>query len=270
MAISAAELGLRGAERDRPFARFFQAEMAPLPEHVREALAVGAVAAELLPSFEHAGELLDAGDWPIETGFAIPGDGSARVFVLTDMPGVTPDMWDWWFAWHGNDAARYKLWHPRAHISAAWADGGGETSEYVGRVSHVVEHIGAMRLKGAIAFVPPSEAGLDENKLRDRARATAICARVGITNSPLQTGWLIHHVRATPMGSQMRSRFWLGGENAKVKGVGAFGAPLGRALGAIVRLNAGLAADLLVHCAQEMNHLARFLPELHAEFGPKR
>ncbi len=25
--------------------------------------------------------------------------------------------------------------------------------------------------------------------------------------------------------------------------------------------------DLLVHCAREMNHLAGFLPELHARFG---
>jgi hypothetical protein len=25
--------------------------------------------------------------------------------------------------------------------------------------------------------------------------------------------------------------------------------------------------DLLVHCAQEMNHLAGFLPDLHARFG---
>jgi hypothetical protein len=27
------------------------------------------------------------------------------------------------------------------------------------------------------------------------------------------------------------------------------------------------ARNLLVHCAQEMNHLAGFLPELHAAFG---
>ncbi len=32
--------------------------------------------------------------------------------------------------------------------------------------------------------------------------------------------------------------------------------------------NAGSSArNLLVHCAQEMNHLAGFLPELHAAFG---
>jgi len=27
------------------------------------------------------------------------------------------------------------------------------------------------------------------------------------------------------------------------------------------------ARNLLVHCAQEMNHLAGFLPELHEQFG---
>jgi hypothetical protein len=46
----------------------------------------------------------------------------APLFVLTQMPKVTPAMWDWWFAWHGSEAQRYKLWHPRAHISSKWAD----------------------------------------------------------------------------------------------------------------------------------------------------
>jgi len=32
-------------------------------------------------------------------------------------------------------------------------------------------------------------------------------------------------------------------------------------------LGLDLARDLLLHCGQEMNHLAGFLPELHAEFG---
>jgi hypothetical protein len=30
-----------------------------------------------------------------------------------------------------------------------------------------------------------------------------------------------------------------------------------------------MAAELLVHCAQEMNHLAAILPGLYAAFGPK-
>ena len=48
------------------------------------------------------------------------------------MPGVTPQMWEWWFGWHGSDSRRYKLWHPRAHVSAHWADGGGGGHYIVG------------------------------------------------------------------------------------------------------------------------------------------
>lgn len=31
-----------------------------------------------------------------------------------------------------------------------------------------------------------------------------------------------------------------------------------------------MAQALVYHCGLEMNHLAQFLPELHAEFGPGR
>jgi hypothetical protein len=65
----------------------------------------------------------------------------------------------------------------------------------------------------------------------------------------------------------MRSRFWLDGDNVRIKGLGGAGAPIGRALGRIVRLTDGQAADLLVHCAQQMNHLARFLTELYKTFA---
>jgi isopenicillin N synthase-like dioxygenase len=41
------------------------------------------------------------------------------VAALTDMPNVTGEMIDWWFAWHDTDQA-YTLWHPRDHISAVW------------------------------------------------------------------------------------------------------------------------------------------------------
>lgn len=67
-----------------------------------------------------------------------------------------------------------------------------------------------------------------------------------------------------PAGSEMRSRFWLGGRHFAVRGA----KPL---LGRIVRPVAGRmlgtsissARDLMVHCAQEMNHLAALLPALY-------
>jgi len=94
--------------------------MAPLPAHVREAIAVGLQTVDLLPGVESAPDLHAKTYWPVETGVTVSPDGACRVFVWTPMPGVTPAMWDWWFAWHGSEAQGYKLRHPRAHMHSAW------------------------------------------------------------------------------------------------------------------------------------------------------
>ncbi|MFZ4604742.1 MAG: DAPG hydrolase family protein [Caulobacter sp.] len=261
-------LGYSAADLARsPTARFFRPDMAPLSNDVREALAIGPVAHELLPPVARAGDLLDDGDWPVETGYTVAPDGSARVFVKTPMPGVTPAMWDWWFAWHGSHAERYKLWHPKAHVHVAWSDGRDDLTHYIGRTSNVVEYVGAGRMGLTIRFVPPASLGLDEARLA-RDGAVAICARGGIAGTPVETGWLIHHVRPVPGGAEMRSRFWLGGENVRPRGMpGPVGAVLGRAASRLAPLPPAQAADLLVHCAQEMSHLATILPDLHAAFS---
>lgn len=253
--------------RDSPYARFFKPAMAPLPAHVDEALLIGAQAHELFPPVERASELLAADDWPIETGYTLAPDGSMRVFVLTDMPAVSPAMWDWWFVWHGNEAQRYKLWHPRAHLDVRWSDGSGDLGYFIGRTSNVVEFIGNECLRLTIRFVPPSQLGIDEAELKRRGEI-AICARGGLAGAPLETGWLVHHIRPTPNGAQMRSRFWVGGRNVSLRGMpGTAGAVIGRALGRLQPMTDDMAASLLVHCAQEMNHLATILPALFAQFS---
>jgi hypothetical protein len=85
---------------------------------------------------------------------------------------------------------------------------------------------------------------------------TAICALTAPVGLPVTAGALIHQVRRTERGSEMRSRFWLGGEN-----MGGFLAPLARH--ALTASEADGRA-LFVHCAEEMAHLARFLPALYA------
>ena len=85
----------------------------------------------------------------------------------------------------------------------------------------------------------------------------------------METGWLIHHVRPVPGGSEMRSRFWLAGANIRPRGMpGAAGALIGRLAAKFAPLTDNMAMELLVHCAQEMNHLAAILPDLYASFGP--
>ena len=264
-------LGFDAEERAKsPVARFFNSEMAPLPAHVREALLTGAVAHELLPSVASAHDLQQNGYWPVETGYTLAPDRSARVFALTEMPDVTPAMWDWWFAWHGSHAERYKLWHPRAHVHVAWQDGRDDLPNYVGRLSQVVEYIGSSRLNLTIRFVAPSTLGFDEELLASRGE-TAICARGGLAGTPMETGWLVHHVRPVPGGSEMRSRFWVAGENIRPRNMqGAAGAMIGRAASRLAGFTSTQAAELLVHCAQEMNHLAAILPALYATFKEAR
>ncbi|MEY4255156.1 MAG: hypothetical protein RLZZ141_383 [Pseudomonadota bacterium] len=249
-----------------PYAAFFRPAMEPLSESVRAALLNGAVAPELMPSLADAGELQSGTDWTFETAYTLCPDGEARVFVHTPMPGVTPAMWDWWFGWHGDEAQKYKLWHPQAHVHAAWDDGQGDLGHYVGRTSRVVEYVGSTRMALTICFVPPREMGLDEDQLKV-AGEVAICARVALADGPVETGWLIHHLRPTADGCEMRSRFWLGGGNVRPKGLsGKIGRLLGGLAARFAPIKEQQASALLIHCAQEMRHLATILPKLNRTF----
>jgi hypothetical protein len=264
-------LGFDAEERvTSPYAAFFRPEMAPLSPHVREAVATGALAPELLPPVERAADLQRPGYALVETGFVLAPDGAARIATLTRMPGVAPALWDWWFAWHGSEAQRYKLWHPRAHVGVGWADRHNDLAHYVGRTSHVVEYVGSTLFRIAIRFVPPASLGFDEQRL-SAAGEVAICARAGLSGAPMDTGWLVHHLRPVEGGCEMRSRFWIGGANVRPRGSsGTLGGWIGRLAARSARPTATQANELLVHCAQEMSHLAGLLPEIHAMFGERR
>ncbi|MDH6243440.1 hypothetical protein [Mycobacterium sp. OTB74] len=245
-------LGYRRDDAAAPFAEFFDPEMAPLPGHVVQALEHGPQAGPVLPDYDE--RLEPVGYQQTENGYGRLRDGGFTVAVRTDMPGVTPAMWDWWFGWHGCDSRRYKLWHPRAHVSAQWRDGRDDET-YVGRTSIVREYLGSSFTRAAIQFVEPSVLG---------HTGVAITARLGSPDIPVDIGWLVHQVRPIADGAEMRSRFWLGGRHVALRS----GASLAeKALRPIAARLLPDPRDLLVHCAQEMNHLAGFLPALHARFG---
>ena len=91
-----------------------------------------------------------------------------------------------------------------------------------------------------------------------------ICARLGSSDIPVDVGWLVHHVRSTRDGVEMRSRFWMDGRRVTLR-VGKSLAD--RALRLIAARQLPDPRDLMVHCAQEMNHLAGFLPTLYDSFS---
>ena len=265
-------LGYRGDDAHTPFGKFFKPQMAALPQHVVEALQHGPQGGRALLGFDDAASVSGDGYQQTENGYGILEDGSLQVSVLTDMPGVTPAMWAWWFGWHGCDTRRYKLWHPRAHLSAAWKDGERDGDDpgrrgprrYIGRWSLIREYIGSTMLNGAIQFVSASAMGLP----LDSDDAVAICARLGSGDAPVDVGWFIHHIRSTPGGAEMRSRFWLGGPYIAVRNAPGVASRAVRPIASrILGTSEATARNLLVHCAQEMNHLTGFLPDLYEAFG---
>jgi hypothetical protein len=242
--------------------------MAPLPEHVKEALVYGAVSAPLLPTLADAPRLLEAGYQELENGYGIQDDGSMLVAVRTDMPGVSPAMVDWWFGWHSDETQRYKLWHPRAHVHAEWASPGPAPdtegrARYVGHTSLVDEYVGSEMSRLAIQFCAPSKLGFDE-ALLDPEQATIVCARVGYSDKPIDAGYLVHHVRRVQGGAEMRSRFWLEGSYLAVRGGSPAGELVDQGLRKVAKASPETCRNLLVHCSQEMCHLASFLPSIHA------
>ena len=269
--IAGRHLGWDDTDRaTKPYARFFDPQIQPLPDHIRHALDRGPLPEPLLPALDAAPKSLFGQSAGIENGFTQTAHGAIIVAARTDLPGVTPAMIDWWFGWHSDSPERYKLWHPLAHVHAAWLSppppGSRGRARYIGATSIVDEYVGSALIRASIRFVPPASLGFGDPSLVDERQATMVCARTGLGDFPIDVGYLVHHVRRTSGGSEMRSRFWIGGHYAAGRN-NAFGTVLARAAGLFMPPTEADARGLLVHCAEEMQHLARFLPALYAEFG---
>lgn len=249
------------------YGRFWNPDMAELSPGALQAVANSPVAEVLLPSMTDAVGDIEGAE--IQSGWTITSDGAAHINLLTEMPGVTPQMIDWWFGWHSDSPERYKLWHPQAHVHAEWkqrpAAGTSGRDRYVGSTSLVDEYVGSALGRFAISFRPPHELGLRDQRVAAGEDATAVCARVGLVDVPVDAGYLLHLVTRTGGGSVMRSRFWIGLPYTSARTVPLRAAlPLARR---IIRPTEAEARALLVHCAQEMAHLTTFLPELFEQEG---
>ncbi|NAS95680.1 hypothetical protein CU664_04095 [Pseudomonas syringae pv. actinidifoliorum] len=203
-------LGYKAADESQPYADFFQVHTQPIQAEAREALIVGPAASEYGPRLA---ELVDVmarpGYQPMESGYTLNADGHIVVSVLTQMPDVTGEMWDWWFGWHGTQTARYKLWHPEAHAFSAMAEDRShdrtltDRQRYIDNCSYVDEYLGESLTPLTVRFIDPEKVGFAPAKPGE----TTIVARGGFSRSPLSFAWLVHQVRATPDGCEMRSRF---------------------------------------------------------------
>ena len=82
----------------------------------------------------------------LEDGIYKNKENSYFIKCTTQMNGVTPAMIDWWFGWFTPSTERYKLWHPKDHISSHIDEDISHKlsnkDKYIGIDSYVDEYIG--------------------------------------------------------------------------------------------------------------------------------
>ena len=203
----------------------------------------------------------------LEDGVYKNKKNSYFIKCTTQMKNVNPSMIDWWFAWFMPHTERYKLWHPKDHISShIYQDNSHKISDkekYIGIDSYVEEYIGSKLHSLCITFLQPSSYGF--NELNEDS--TTICAGVRDMNSGIFVANLLHHVIKNEQGSTMYSYFWMGMEPNHANPIKNY----------LIRfftkfkffksllLNDKVAKELMTHCYEEMNHLSKFLPELYKD-----
>ncbi|CAN0587619.1 unnamed protein product, partial [Ectocarpus sp. 12 AP-2014] len=190
------------------------------------------------------------------------------------MPGVTGKMFEWWMGWHTQEHQRYKLWHPRAHVANGTREmrsddpGVSDKDKYM-TTHYVTEYIAGHCDRIKITFFDPRRFFGDSADLAANGTTAMVCGRVDLQTAPITVGWLIHQIRESDTGTEMRSRFWLGAP--QISGSRRNDPRnwfLRTRLFQSLALPKNLATEMVVHCGMEMNHLAGFLPDLYALYNP--
>lgn len=245
-------------EKAGPLYKYFTRVMTEADPAVYAAVQIPADPSKGLSPLE-MNRLFEPGDLDLELGYCNLPDGTAMLANKTFFPGCTPEMFDFWFAWHGVEAMRYKIWNPHQHYSVQTLnmdkalDKSLSLKERYWDTTHdVYEDCGEGPSRIFINFRNPADIGFDPEKLKE-FKGTIVCA--GNEKSPTI---MCHFMRPVEGGCELRSRFWIGwhvvnGKPEKMIPDG-FKMPL------------GMVKALLMHNIKEFNHLASILPEVYAEF----
>jgi phloretin hydrolase len=259
---------LTDAEKEKPYSKYFYKELAEIPAEDLTAVNAGPLDLASVTTIQNRNDLMKPGYLGDETGYTVLEDGSGFAATLVKMPGVTPQMLDWWFNWHALEGLRYALWCPVAHTDISAKDpsrhmdssGVPLRERNYGSTHYPVEGFNqASSQKVAIEFFSPEDFGLDMSLFKEPEISRAYCANVilDMLNTPFNA--FFHAVREVDGGVEYRSRYWLGytmrdGRPRRVK------RPLPYRMSDLARNNC-------LHSLTEYNNLASLLPQLYEEIG---
>lgn len=229
----------------------------------------------LTPSIADINKLLDPSMTFPDAGYALLDGPCAYAQSRIEMPGVTTDMFKWWFTWHPQDKHRYMLWFPQAHIDN-WCEDASRLADsslsYEKRLynntNHVTEFIGPHSMEILIHFTDPAELGLDKAAF-EKAGFVSASGHISIGGVDPDTTFMfmLHLARDTSRGLELFSRYWIGPhpELKRLPG-GANAKSVLDKLGMNKESIEMLAYEMAVHDMTEFNQLARILPEIYRMF----
>lgn len=255
---------LSAEDRAKSYAKYYDLPITPIPEEKLAILQAGPIdPADALP-IENRNDLFNPGYMKVETGYCVMNNGTGYLCNLTKMPGVTPEMFEWWFAWHALDDLRYRIWDPEDHFYARQQnrEKAMDTSLPMrertwGTVHLVNEDIGGGAEELVLNFRYPHEMGYKEELVGTDACATMMCANGHGPDGGGLLAIMTHFVRAIPEGMELRSRFWMG--------YGLVDGQLVKLLPDGISLPVQAPMALFAHNLKEFGHLASILPDVYRE-----
>ena len=253
---------LTAEEAALSYAKYFNQPMAPIPQDKLDIWhGPAADPAEVLPFEDRA--LFQRADVPgLQNGFAVAANGTGFVANTTFMPGVTAEMFNWWFGWHSvTSDLRYKMWNKDDHWYARAdkpdyvKDPSVPLSQKTWGVNHqILEDIGLGADDLLLCFRRPADLGYDESLLGNDDCQAMVCA-YGLGSAPAV---MTHLARKTEGGILFCSRFWMGyGPNDKGEIV--------KLLPDGVSIPEMVPRALYGHNIKEYSNLASILPSVYAE-----
>jgi hypothetical protein len=249
-------------QKAKPYSKYYYLEEAPVPTQLTAEMNKSPMDPNKAIPVDKADDLFIPGYNECETGYCLMPDGTGYVSALIDMPNVTAEMIEWYFAWFALDDLRYMIWDPSNHHAAKL-----ERDSYSRRLDYrlgdlkrrwktafvATEDIGAGSIPLRISFLSPEDFGHDMRKFV-HPNATVNNINIEINTPRVGLATVSHVYRKTNKGLELRARFWLGwnainGEKVLVNN----------------KIQLPQAKGLAYHCLAEYTNLAAILPQLYKE-----
>ncbi len=260
-------------EEARPFAKYYYDEMPrPNPGHFEMMNQPCDPAKAITP--DEMNRLLDPGDLDVEIGWCNLPNGAGFIANRIIYPNITPEMIDWWFAWHPLENLRYRIWYPPQHgglmLSPAnrariLDDSVPVAERNWGVIHHVTENCNCGMENIDINFMSPKDFGFDMTRWKKPYVSTFAggfgwAVAVEKTDESITAPAIMCHIfRPHKDGLEHRTRFWMGYRFSG--GKPELSLPPG------IAVPPAAVQGLARHNVCEFTRFRDFLPRIYAELG---